>query len=91
MEAHIADEIAVATPSPTRRAGAPVVLEARGVEKSFRIPAHKVDTLRERMTNPFAHDQYRELRALDGTSPSTSIRASSSASSAATGRARALC
>ena len=68
MEAHIADEIAVATPSPTRRAGAPVVLEARGVEKSFRIPAHKVDTLRERVTNPFAHDQYRELRALDGIS-----------------------
>jgi ABC-type polysaccharide/polyol phosphate transport system ATPase subunit len=62
--------MAVATqrPSPTRRAGAPVVLEALGVEKSFRIPAHKVDTLRERVTNPFARHDYRELRALDGVS-----------------------
>jgi ABC-2 type transport system ATP-binding protein len=58
--------MAVATqrPSPTRRAGAPVVLEARGVQKSFRIPVHKVDTLRERLTNPFARHEYRELRAL---------------------------
>jgi ABC-2 type transport system ATP-binding protein len=58
--------MAVATqrPSPIRRAGAPVVLEARGVEKSFRIPVHKVDTLRERLTNPFARHEYRELRAL---------------------------
>jgi ABC-2 type transport system ATP-binding protein len=58
--------MAVATqrPSPIRRAGAPVVLEARGVEKSFRIPVHKVDTLRERATNPFARAEYRELRAL---------------------------
>jgi ABC-2 type transport system ATP-binding protein len=58
--------MAVATqrPSPMRRAGAPVVLEARGVEKSFRLPVHKVDTLRERLTNPFARHEYRELRAL---------------------------
>jgi ABC-type polysaccharide/polyol phosphate transport system ATPase subunit len=44
------------------------VLEARGVEKTFRIPAHKVDTLRERVTNPLARHQYRVLRALDGVS-----------------------
>jgi ABC-type polysaccharide/polyol phosphate transport system ATPase subunit len=70
MEAHIADEVVTAPlrPSPTRRAGAPVVLEVRDVEKSFRIPAHKVDTLRERATNPFARNQYRELRALAGIS-----------------------
>jgi ABC-type polysaccharide/polyol phosphate transport system ATPase subunit len=70
VEAHIADEAAIAAqpPSPTRRAGAPIVLEARGVEKSFRIPNHKVDTLRERLTNPLARDNYRELRALAGVS-----------------------
>jgi ABC-type polysaccharide/polyol phosphate transport system ATPase subunit len=70
LEAHISDDTAVAgqQPSPTRRAGAPIVLEARGVEKSFRIPAHKVDTFRERVTNPLARHQYRELRALDGVS-----------------------
>ena len=70
MEAHVATDIAVAAerPSPARRADAPVVLEARGVDKSFRIPAHKVDTLRERVTNPLARHQYRDLRALDGVS-----------------------
>jgi ABC-2 type transport system ATP-binding protein len=70
LEGHISDDTAVAAqpPSPTRRAGAPVVLEARGVEKAFRIPAHKVDTFRERVINPLARHQYRELRALDGVS-----------------------
>jgi ABC-type polysaccharide/polyol phosphate transport system ATPase subunit len=70
MEAHIAEDTAATAyrPSPTRRANAPVVLEVRAVEKSFSIPSHKVDTLRERATNPLARHQYRELRALDGVS-----------------------
>jgi ABC-type polysaccharide/polyol phosphate transport system ATPase subunit len=42
----------------------PVVIEARGVQKSFRIPDHRVDTLKERVLHPFAGGQYRELRAL---------------------------
>ena len=49
------------------RAGAahgPVVIEARGVHKSFRIPDNRVDTLKERVTHPFSRSRYRELHAL---------------------------
>jgi ABC-2 type transport system ATP-binding protein len=41
-----------------------VVIEARGVEKTFRIPEHKVDTLKERVLHPLAAGRTRELRAL---------------------------
>jgi ABC-2 type transport system ATP-binding protein len=42
----------------------PVVIQAQGVEKRFRIPEHRVDSLKERVTRPFARADYRELRAL---------------------------
>ena len=45
---------------------APVVIDVRGVEKTFRIPRHRVDTLKERALHPFAHGDHRELRALRG-------------------------
>jgi ABC-2 type transport system ATP-binding protein len=45
-----------------------VVLEVRNVEKSFRIPTHRVDTVKERVAHPFANHEYRELRALRGVS-----------------------
>jgi ABC-2 type transport system ATP-binding protein len=47
---------------------APVVIEARGIEKSFRIPEHAVDTLKERVTHPFTRMEYREHHALRGVS-----------------------
>jgi len=43
---------------------APVVIEARGLEKTFRIPHHRMDSLKERATHPFTRMTYRELRAL---------------------------
>jgi ABC-2 type transport system ATP-binding protein len=46
----------------------PVVIEARGVEKTFRIPQHKVDTLKERALHPLSRAEYRELHALRGVS-----------------------
>ena len=52
--------------TPTR-AGArddPVVIEARGVEKVFKIPTHRIDSFKERAVHPFARQAYRELRAL---------------------------
>src|SRR5215211_7643827 len=49
-------------------ASTPVVIEARGVEKTFRIPQHRVDTLKERALHPFARNEYRELNALRGIS-----------------------
>jgi ABC-2 type transport system ATP-binding protein len=42
----------------------PVVIEARDVQKTFRIPQHRVDSLKERATHPFRRIEYRELRAL---------------------------
>ena len=46
------------------RALGPVVIEVRGLEKTFRIPKHRVDTLKERATRPFSRAEYRRLRAL---------------------------
>ena len=47
---------------------APVAIEARGIEKTFRIPTHRIDSFKERMIHPFARPTYRELRALRGVS-----------------------
>jgi ABC-2 type transport system ATP-binding protein len=46
----------------------PVVIEARGVEKTFRIPDRKVDTLKERALHPLARGESHQLRALRGVS-----------------------
>jgi ABC-type polysaccharide/polyol phosphate transport system ATPase subunit len=43
-------------------------IRVEGLEKSFRIPTHRVDSLKERVVRPFASQEYRELRALDGVS-----------------------
>jgi ABC-2 type transport system ATP-binding protein len=45
----------------------PVVIEVRGVEKSFEIASHKVDSLKERLT-AFSHPEHKMLRALRGVS-----------------------
>ncbi len=42
----------------------PVVIEARNLSKTFRIPDHKVDTLKERVSHPFSRGGHRELNAL---------------------------
>jgi ABC-2 type transport system ATP-binding protein len=46
----------------------PVLIEVRDLEKTFRIPTHRVDTLKERAAHPFRRARYRELRALRGIS-----------------------
>src|SRR5215213_397623 len=46
----------------------PVAVEARGLEKSFRIPIHRVDSFKELAVHPFTLAQYRELHALSGVS-----------------------
>ena len=51
--------------APAARHEAPVVIEVRDLEKAFRIPTHRVDSLKERVVRPFAARDYRELRALD--------------------------
>src|SRR3954453_23006818 len=47
-----------------RRMEASVVIEARGVSKTFRIPDQRIDSLKERVTRPWARVEHRELRAL---------------------------
>ena len=49
-----------ATPLPAIR--------VEDLHKSFRIPKHRVDSLKERIVRPFAAQDYTELRALDGVS-----------------------
>jgi ABC-type polysaccharide/polyol phosphate transport system ATPase subunit len=41
-----------------------VVIEASGLHKSFRVPEHRIDTLKERAAHPFRRMEYRELHAL---------------------------
>jgi ABC-type polysaccharide/polyol phosphate transport system ATPase subunit len=43
---------------------APVAVEIRGLQKTFRIPTHRIDSFKERMVRPLALPTYRELRAL---------------------------
>jgi ABC-type polysaccharide/polyol phosphate transport system ATPase subunit len=43
-------------------------IRVEDLHKSFRIPTHRVDSLKERAVRPFAARDYRELRALDGIS-----------------------
>ena len=43
---------------------APVVIEARGVSKAFRVPDQRIDSLRERVTRPFTKVEWRMLHAL---------------------------
>ncbi len=52
---------AAARTSTTHR---PVVIEVRDVEKAFRVPRHRVDSLKERVLRPMAHRDVRLLHAL---------------------------
>jgi ABC-type polysaccharide/polyol phosphate transport system ATPase subunit len=54
----------VTAPAPAGGGDRPVVIEARGIRKSFRIPEHRIDSLRERAVHPFTRVEYRELHAL---------------------------
>jgi ABC-type polysaccharide/polyol phosphate transport system ATPase subunit len=53
-----------ATAPRSALATAPVVIEVRDVAKTFRVPDHRVDTLKERVTHPLSRVRFRELRAL---------------------------
>ena len=41
-----------------------MVVEARGLGKTFRLPLHRVTSLKERALHPFSRGEYRELHAL---------------------------
>ena len=46
----------------------PLAIQVEDLHKSFRIPTHRVDSLKERAVRPFSSRDYRQLRALDGVS-----------------------
>src|SRR5437763_17098124 len=46
----------------------PVLIEVRDLEKTFRIPEHKVDTLKERVVHPLRRGGVRGWRAAWGVS-----------------------
>jgi ABC-type polysaccharide/polyol phosphate transport system ATPase subunit len=50
------------------QSGDPLAVQVEDLHKTFRIPTHKVDSLKERVVRPFAARDYRELRALSGIS-----------------------
>jgi ABC-2 type transport system ATP-binding protein len=43
-----------------------LAIDVRGLEKTFRIPTQRVETLKERATQLFSRAEHRELRALRG-------------------------
>ena len=60
--------MAPTAPIAPRADAGPVAIEVQGLDKSFRIPTHRVDSFKERALHPLARTEYRELRALEGVS-----------------------
>src|ERR1700716_1058791 len=50
------------------RSDGPVVIDVDGLEKTFRVPDQRIDSLKERATRPSHRIEYRELHALRGVS-----------------------
>jgi ABC-type polysaccharide/polyol phosphate transport system ATPase subunit len=50
--------------APEVRGDASVAIEVRGINKVFRIPSHRIDSLKERALHPFRAVAYHELHAL---------------------------
>ena len=53
---------------PTPAPGDPLAIQVESLSKTFRIPTHRVDSLKERVVRPFSSPDYRELHALRGVS-----------------------
>jgi ABC-2 type transport system ATP-binding protein len=47
-----------------RLTSAPLAIEVQGVAKTFQIPRHRIDSLKERLTHPLTRQEYRTLQAL---------------------------
>jgi ABC-type polysaccharide/polyol phosphate transport system ATPase subunit len=61
-----ATDRAATPPQQRRRAleGSPVSIAVEGVSKSFKVPTHRIDSLKERAVHPFTRLGYRDLQAL---------------------------
>jgi ABC-type polysaccharide/polyol phosphate transport system ATPase subunit len=63
-----AEEAQEAETRPVQLAPAPVAVEVRHLEKRFSIPAHQMETLKERVLHPLRNRHAQELAALRGVS-----------------------
>lgn len=64
-----ADAGTAADPAPESvPARGPVAIEVRDVEKSFRIPRNRANSVRERFVHPFSHREHYDLHVLKGVS-----------------------
>jgi ABC-type polysaccharide/polyol phosphate transport system ATPase subunit len=54
----------IAGPGDGRSTDRPVVIEVRGIEKTFRIPKHRIDSFKERAAHPFTRTEFREQQVL---------------------------
>ncbi|HTR76433.1 MAG TPA: ABC transporter ATP-binding protein [Solirubrobacterales bacterium] len=62
------DNLHVGQAPATATSERPTAIQVEDLHKSFHIPTHRVDSLKERVVHPFAGREYRELHALDGVS-----------------------
>jgi ABC-2 type transport system ATP-binding protein len=56
--------VAVSDKSAQRVQDGPLAIEVRELEKTFRIPVHRIDSFKERVVHPLAQPEYRILEAL---------------------------
>ena len=68
VENAIAHQTPAGVLPPPPAAGDPLAIQVEGLSKTFRIPTHRVDSLKERAVRPFSSPEHRELRALRGVS-----------------------
>jgi ABC-2 type transport system ATP-binding protein len=61
---HLPDRTDQSRKARARLRDGPVAIEVRGLSKTFRIPEHRVDSLKERVVHPFTRAEYRMLDAL---------------------------
>ncbi|MGE5407329.1 MAG: ABC transporter ATP-binding protein, partial [Syntrophothermus sp.] len=61
------DRATLASTGADGAAAGPVIIEARDLHKSFRLPVNRISSLKEQVLT-FARTEYRELRALSGIS-----------------------
>jgi ABC-2 type transport system ATP-binding protein len=62
------DLLAAPAGTPPPPSQQPLAIQVEGLRKAFRIPTHRIDSLKERALNLFSGSEYRELQALDGVS-----------------------
>jgi ABC-2 type transport system ATP-binding protein len=68
VENAIAHQIPPDALPPRPADGDPLAIQVEGLTKTFRIPTHRVDSLKERVVRPLSSPDYRELQALKGIS-----------------------